>query len=154
MAPEGASSTFQVTVTDSEGLQSTDSCVVKIKAADLPDDDEPPSGEIQEKLQAVRENLLAVAKDREYSRKVRRMFRYSARSLYIAEELFEKKKKEYSSKAVGKAIYLIKTAARMDQRNSELQTMYEEFIQDLEKLKAAIKGAVNNHDDDDDGDDD
>jgi hypothetical protein len=81
------------------------------------------------------------------------MFRYSARSLYSAEVLFEKGKKEYSSKTVGRAIYLIKKAARLDKRDSALQTMCEEFIQDLEKLKAAIKGAVISPDDDHDDDD-
>ena len=151
---QGASLAFQITVTDIGGMQATDTCVVKIKAVEVPDGDEPPSGEIQEKLQAVREDLMAVAKGGEFSRRTRWMFGYSVKKLNNATAYLEKGKIEDASTEVGKAVKLIKWAARMERRNSELKVMCEEFIQDLEQLKAEIKAEVINHDDDRDDDDD
>jgi hypothetical protein len=153
---EGASMAFQITVTDIGGLQSTDSCVVKIKAADIPDDDITPTVDIQERLKAVREDLMAVAKDRGYSRKVRRMFSYSAKRLFKTAVFLEKGKIKKASKEVEKAIKKIKKAAKLDKRNFKLNDMCNEFIHDMKKVKAAIKGkgAVISPDDDHDGDDD
>jgi hypothetical protein len=152
---EGVSMAFQITVTDTGGLQSTDTCEVKIKAADIPDDDISPPGDIQEKLKAVRQDLKALAKDRGYSRKVRRMFSHGAKRLSKAAVFLEKGKIKNASEEVEKAIKKIKKAAKLGKRNHELKDMCKEFIHDMKKLKTAIKekGAVISPDDDRDDDD-
>ena len=96
---------------------------------------------------------MAVAKDGEFSRRVRWMFGNSAKRLFRAAEFLEKGKIEDASEEVEKAIKLIKWASRMERRNSELKVMCEVFIQDLEKLKAEINADVNNHNEDDHDDD-
>ncbi len=45
VGPEGASLTFQVTVTDNAGLQSTDTCIVNVNAADNPPANQTPTAD-------------------------------------------------------------------------------------------------------------
>ena len=103
---------------------------------------------------AVRDDLMAVAKDREFSRRTRWMFGYSVKKLNNAAKYLEKRRIKDASEEVGKAVKLIKWASKMERRNSELQAMCKEFIQDLEMQKAEIKAEVNNHDDEPDDNDD
>jgi len=151
---QGASLAFQVTVTDIDGLQATDTCMVMIKAPVIPEDDETPAGDTQEKLIAVRDDLMAEAKDREFSRRTRWMFGYSVKKLNNATKYLEKRRIKDALEEVGKAIKLIKWASKMERRNSELKAMCKEFNQDLEMLKAEIKAEVNNHDNEPDDNDD
>ena len=64
---------YNVTLTVTDDMGANDS-VTTSATIGIDDDDEPPSGEIQEKLQAVREDLMAVVKDGEFSRKVLKKF--------------------------------------------------------------------------------
>jgi hypothetical protein len=164
---QGTSLTFQVTVMDIDGMQSSDSCVVNINAIDIPaeeeplpvpgdDDDETRTGEPREKLQLIREDLMAMVKDGEFSREARKMFSHSAKRLFKAAEFLEKGKIKKVSKEIEKAIQGIKKAEKFKRRNFALKIMCEEFIQDLKEQKTEIKAEVNNRykDDDDDDDDD
>jgi PKD repeat protein len=148
--------TYQVTLTVTDDMGAIDS--VTTSATIVPDDGDtdPPSGDIQERLKAVRKDLMAVAKDREYSRKVRWMFSHGAKRLSKAAIFHEKGKIKNASKEVEKAIKKIKKAAKLGKRNHELKDRCEEFIRDMKKLKTAIKehGTVISPDDDHDHDDD
>jgi len=126
---DGEFLTFQLTVTDKEGVQDTDSCVVKVLPADKPDDklsDDKPSS-----LERITDRVKMFLQDQELSPKTRKRLEKSEKYLAKAVPYYQKGSIYKAFKKVEQAFKKLKKASEEIDDEDDVKLELEDIVSEL-----------------------